>query len=203
MQIQSGTAAVTLGSAIVVASAGNDWSQAQPNGLFTVPGPGAVWYTIAAVRPPGVNVSGRWEITLAIPWQGTTQAAAGYGIHIDFTPNGVPLLARGDVEVFLLINRAIQALASGYAPLTPAVVITTTALESVLGSDPMTDLEAQETGALPLRTLFDVAGSLTPSRWMLISGDQETDLDAGYLRPSDFAAMSNERVFQRVDKHPW
>src|SRR6185369_3493678 len=102
MQIQTGSCAVTNGDATVIASAGNDWSQATPNSIFCVPGVGAVLYDIVTVTAPGMSGSGFWEIELTVPWQGDTDAASAYAITKDFTPTwGFPILAPGDVETAL------------------------------------------------------------------------------------------------------
>lgn len=115
MQIQTGTCSVTNGSATVIASAGNDWSAAAPNSLFSVPSPGTtgVLYTIAAVTTPGASGSGRWELSLSAPYAGLSSDGVAYEIAKDFTPNySLPLLFFGDTDTAALISRALSLIDS-------------------------------------------------------------------------------------------
>lgn len=123
MQIRTGTAAVTQGSATVVASAENDWSLAAAGALFGVQGAVGVPYSITAVRGPGVSISGRWEIDLAAPYGGTTDPAAPYAIVTDFSPNlGIPLPNYGDVNLAQIISRGFQVLDGAYSAVgSPAI----------------------------------------------------------------------------------
>lgn len=92
----------------MIASAGNDWSQASANCLFSTPGPDSAIYTVATVTAPGASASGRWEIALTAPYAGEDADGIAYQITKDFTALGVPILSIGDVDLAILINRANQ-----------------------------------------------------------------------------------------------
>lgn len=113
MQIRTGSADVTNGSATVVASTGNDWTDAQVGSLFSITGTSAtgVLYTVAAITNPASSGSGKWELTLSAPYAGTTATGQPYQITRDFTPLlSLPLIYRGDTDTAALINRAFALL---------------------------------------------------------------------------------------------
>lgn len=108
MQIRTGTCSVENGSSIVVASAGNDWSQAGPNSLFSVPNVdgSSVLYTVATVEDPEESESGFWELHLTANYAGTTATGVAYQITKDFSPTlGLSLIAYGDTDTAILINK--------------------------------------------------------------------------------------------------
>jgi hypothetical protein len=110
-QIQSGSVAVVNGNNKVIASAGNDWSQAIVNGFFSVVGTGEVLYTIASITDPAHSTSGYWEITLSGNYAGVTNATAAYMIHHDFTVRkNFPILNPGDVNTAQIVARLTQML---------------------------------------------------------------------------------------------
>lgn len=113
MQIRTGTASVTNGSQTVVASVGNDWTQAAPNCLFSVPAldGSSVLYTVATTTDPAHSGSGKWELTLSANYAGDTNAAAGYAITKDFSPTlGLALISYGDTDTAILVNRNLLRL---------------------------------------------------------------------------------------------
>lgn len=125
-QIRTGTCTVTNGSANVIASTGNDWSQAAPNSLFSIPatdGTSAL-YTVATVVAPGVSPSGFWEVNLTANYAGATSAGAAYQITKDFTPGlGLPIVQYGDTDTAILLNKISLLLeASATAALSAASV---------------------------------------------------------------------------------
>lgn len=111
MQITTGTCSVTNGSATVIASDGNDWSDASVGDLFFVTGVEGVNYFIGAVTPPETSGSGFWELSLTAPYAGTTAAGVEYAISIHFTTVlGLPIPQAGDRRTDLLVARALAIL---------------------------------------------------------------------------------------------
>jgi hypothetical protein len=116
-QISAGTAKVTNGSASVVASANADWGDAlvalgQGSPVyFSLVGPTEIPRQVITLTTPNVSTSGNWELTLQAAWSGTTQLAALYIIHKDFTANlQLPLFSPNDKQVGQLLSRAFITL---------------------------------------------------------------------------------------------
>lgn len=114
-QIKTGTVALTSGSPRVTASAGVNWGAAFPGAVWTRAGSGVIYF-VAAVRAPtsAGNSGATWALDLSAPYQGASETAAAYALHLDFLPGGTPLLRYGDTEVLTLMN-AIAAKADGQA----------------------------------------------------------------------------------------
>jgi hypothetical protein len=127
MQISSGTASVTNGSAQVVASDQNDWSDAQvalqygTQVYFSLVGTTEIPRQVTAVATPATSLSGFWELTLVTPWDGDTAAGQSYVIHKDFTPNlGLAQPSAGDKQwaQFYSRNQEIMDAAFGQGNVT-------------------------------------------------------------------------------------
>jgi hypothetical protein len=112
MQYSKGTCTVSYGSAIVVASADADWSDAlyalqygNPV-LFSLIGIPEIPRQVISAQSSGTSASGYWELTLAMPWSGETQVGAKYILHKDFTINyGLALATAGERQWDQLISR--------------------------------------------------------------------------------------------------
>jgi hypothetical protein len=121
MQIKTGTAAVTNGSNIVIASAGVDWSGVTTMSAFSIDGVrGAPVYGITNVQ----LVSGRWHLTLASLYGEIDNAAAAYVIQKDFLTvviDGVsyylPIYSPGDSQTLEIETRARIVMASIFSAL--------------------------------------------------------------------------------------
>src|SRR5262245_18807112 len=113
MQLSSGTVAVENGNALVVASEAADWTDALPQLrlgspiYFSLQGAQEIPWQVFAIESPNTSGSGFWELTLAAPWAGDTNATASYLIHISFTPNlQLPLISANDRQIPQLLSRA-------------------------------------------------------------------------------------------------
>ncbi len=116
-QIQTGTASVVNGDETVIASAGNDWSDAQialsfgTPVLFSVQGDTEVPYQVVTCTPPNLSASGFWELELTSAYLGLTQTAVPYIIHKDFTNNlQLPIISPGDTQTAQLQARMVEIL---------------------------------------------------------------------------------------------
>ncbi|MBF0623028.1 MAG: hypothetical protein HQL54_14005 [Magnetococcales bacterium] len=90
------------------------------NGSATVTGTGTAWMSKVSVgdlfRVIGVNatyqvggVTTDSELQLTAPWAGADLTGATYLIHRDFTsPDSIPLLNKGDIESYAILNRALN-----------------------------------------------------------------------------------------------
>jgi hypothetical protein len=122
MQTQLGTCSVVFDSNVVTGDPTVDWTDAnaalaggQPV-LFSVQGDDEIPYQVTSftfhpyvVGPP--EVLAYWTLTLASNYQGTTNAAAEYTIHTDFTTNlHLPLLNPGDTQTAQIISRGMEIL---------------------------------------------------------------------------------------------
>jgi hypothetical protein len=102
-QLTAGTVSVVNGNATVTAALGVDWTAVTTSCLFVAAAEPDVLYSIIAVNagasPP--------TLTLGVPYVGETNALAEYAIHIDFTPNGLPLIGSGDIATRPLLRRMV------------------------------------------------------------------------------------------------
>lgn len=102
-QYSTGTVSVTNGSATVTGS-GTAWTSYIEAGDIFVRVGDTVPYVVLAVVDDD-------ELTLSTTYAGTTGTGASYVLHTDFTPNrGLPLPARGDAEIAVIMRRAMLAL---------------------------------------------------------------------------------------------
>lgn len=99
-QYKTGTVSVTSGSSVVTGS-GTAWQTAgiDSSNIFTKEGDN-VAYTIA-------SVDSDTQITLTANYSGSTSSGSAYGVTIDFTPNGLPLLSSGDLNTDAIYNEAM------------------------------------------------------------------------------------------------
>lgn len=103
-QYKAGSVAVTHGSPIVT-GAGTAWLlNAQPGNSFVAKGIPSV-YDIA-------SVDSDTQITLTAPWRGADLAGAQYAIQRDFTADGIPEMAQGDIETAAIFTRAMRRIQS-------------------------------------------------------------------------------------------
>lgn len=131
-----GTVTVTNGSATVTGS-GTAWSSALVAGdIFTVAGD-TVSYVLSAT--PGSNTS----LTLTAPYGGTTGAGKSYEVNRDRTPNGIPIVQRGDLYpwgvlglAFAKIDALIVAVTGGaYVKQAYSALLTSLASVAVVSGD--------------------------------------------------------------------
>lgn len=103
-QYRTGTLSVTPG-ATAVTGTGTAWMSAIKAGDLLTIGPADPVGIVAAVTSDTA-------LTLEAPgWQGAAYNGAPYAIVRDFDPNsGAPLLAYGDINTAVVVNRAIVAL---------------------------------------------------------------------------------------------
>ena len=98
-QYKTGTCQVTQGSAVVIGR-GTAWTlNASPGDSFVMAGSGLV-YDIA-------SVDSDTQLTLTAPYQGFDRAGA-YAIQRDFTADGIPEMASGDIETAAIFTRAMR-----------------------------------------------------------------------------------------------
>ena len=109
-QYQQGTVSVTNGSNVVTGS-GTAWQTAGiiSSNIFTK-SEDNVAYSIA-------SVDSDTQITLTANYGGSTSSASNYGITIDFTPNGLPLLSSGDLNTDAIYNEAMLAIDNDFSSL--------------------------------------------------------------------------------------
>ena len=99
-QYKIGTATFTNGSATVTGS-GTSWlSNVSVNNWIARAGTANTTYPSYIVG----SVVSDTEITLTAPYSGDTAVDAGYVAHKDFTPDGAPIWANGDVEFASIQN---------------------------------------------------------------------------------------------------
>lgn len=104
-QYKTGTVSVTNGSATVTGSGTAFLANAVVGGLFQINGEG-IAYQISAI---GSDTS----LTLSAPYAGTTGSGKSYSISKDFTSrHSLPTPNRGDVDVAVLLTRALAAIDS-------------------------------------------------------------------------------------------
>jgi len=129
MQISNGTATVTNGSALVVASTPEiDWSDVvgalgygKPV-MFSLLGIAQVPVQVIAAESPTTSASGNWELTLVSEWTGEDATDAGYLIHLDFTVNlGLALAAGGERQWAQLFSRNMEILDAAFGGIGTAV----------------------------------------------------------------------------------
>lgn len=102
-QYKSGTAEVVQGSAVVTGT-GTAWTlNASPGDSFVMAGSGLV-YDIG-------SVDSDTQITLTAPYAGGDRAGA-YAIQRDFTADGIPEMASGDIETATIFTRAMRKIQS-------------------------------------------------------------------------------------------
>lgn len=159
-QIQTGTASVTLGSTNVIASAGNDWTDAQTARsvgspvFFSVVGNTEVPYQVVSVVDPLHSPSGFWEANLISNYVGATNAAVRYILHKDFTNNlSLPIFSPGDNQTAQLLARAFVAIDSSALATNFNTLVAATFLSTKLTSD---------SAASTVTTLGNVAGLALP-----------------------------------------
>ena len=103
-QYRSGLVAVTHGSAVITGT-GTAWLlNAQPGNSFVVKGIPSV-YDIA-------SVDSDTQLTLTAPWQGADLSGVQYAIQRDFTSDGIPEMAQGDIETAAIFTRAMRRIQS-------------------------------------------------------------------------------------------
>lgn len=103
-QYRTGTASVSAGSAVVTGTDTAWLLNAQPGNSFVVKGIPSV-YDIA-------SVDSDTQLTLTAPWQGAELAGVQYAIHRDFTSDGIPEMAQGDIETAAIFTRAMRRIQS-------------------------------------------------------------------------------------------
>ena len=98
-QYKTGTASVVQDSP-VVSGVGTSWlSNVNPGASFVLAGSGMV-YDVA-------SVDSNTQITLTAPYRGATRTGA-YAIQRDFTTDGIPEMAQGDIETATIFTRAMR-----------------------------------------------------------------------------------------------
>ena len=100
-QYSTGTASVTNGSATVTGS-GTLWlANVTAGDSFTVAGDG-VMYDVA-------SVDSDTQVTLSVPYAGTTASGVVYAIGTSFTvPDNFPEMSQGDIETATIFTRAMR-----------------------------------------------------------------------------------------------
>jgi len=100
-QYKTGTATVTNGSATVTGS-GTLWSaNVSAADSFTIAGDG-VMYDVA-------SVDSDTQVTLSVPYAGTTASGVVYAIGTGFTvPDSFPEMSQGDIETATIFTRAMR-----------------------------------------------------------------------------------------------
>jgi len=100
-QYKTGTATVVNGSPVVSGS-GTQWlANVQAGDSFVMAGVSLV-YDVA-------SVDSDTQITLTAPYGGTGKTGA-YAIQRDFTSDGIPEMAQGDIETAAIFTRAMRKL---------------------------------------------------------------------------------------------
>jgi len=108
-QYRTGTASAVQDSA-VVSGTGTAWlANVSAGDGFVMAGTGAV-YDIA-------SVDSDTQITLTAPYTGFDRAGA-YAIQRDFTADGIPEMAQGDIETATIFTRAMRKIQSRFNLLT-------------------------------------------------------------------------------------
>ena len=108
-QYKSGTAEVTQGSAVVTGT-GTAWTlNVSPGDSFVMAGSGLV-YDIG-------SVDSDTQLTLTVPYTGGDRAGA-YAVQRDFTADGIPEMASGDIETATIFTRAMRKIQSRFNLLT-------------------------------------------------------------------------------------
>jgi hypothetical protein len=146
MQYQTGTAAVTNGSATVTGT-GTTWTSAMVGGVFKIEGVAAD-YTV-------LSVESTTSLTLSATYTGTTAAGASYQITVDFTDNyGFREVSAGDREWPWHLTQTLRAIDSAItAPLASNIATVTTEFDNHLSS-------ADDTVQKALDTLDDAIAGL-------------------------------------------
>ncbi len=105
MQYKIGTVSVTNGSNVVTGT-GTAWqaSGIDSSNIFTKEGDN-VAYSIA-------SVDSDTQLTLTANYGGSNSSGSNYGITIDFTTNGLPLLSSGDLNTDAIYNEAMLIIAN-------------------------------------------------------------------------------------------
>lgn len=102
-QYRTGTASAVQDSA-VVSGVGTAWlANASAGDSFVMAGTGVV-YDIA-------SVDGDTQLTLTVPYKGADRSGA-YAIQRDFTADGIPEMASGDIETATIFTRAMRKIQS-------------------------------------------------------------------------------------------
>lgn len=108
-QYRTGTASVVQDSA-VVSGTGTAWlANASAGDGFVMAGTGAV-YDIA-------SVDSDTQITLTVPYKGADRSGT-YAVQRDFTADGIPEMAQGDIETATIFTRAMRKIQSRFNLLT-------------------------------------------------------------------------------------
>lgn len=102
-QYRTGTASAVQDSA-VVSGTGTAWlANVSPGDSFVMAGTGVV-YDIA-------SVDGDTQLTLTVPYKGADRSGA-YAVQRDFTADGIPEMAQGDIETATIFTRAMRKIQS-------------------------------------------------------------------------------------------
>ncbi|KXJ45900.1 hypothetical protein [Marinobacter sp. Hex_13] len=101
MQYKAGTATVVSGSEAVSGTETQWLSNVQPGDSFVMAGVGLV-YDVA-------SVDSDTQLTLTAPYGGTGKTGA-YAVQRDFTSDGIPEMAQGDIETAAIFTRAMRKL---------------------------------------------------------------------------------------------
>lgn len=102
-QYKTGTSSVVQDSA-VVSGVGTAWlANVSAGDSFVMAGTGVV-YDIA-------SVDGDTQLTLTVPYKGADRSGA-YAIQRDFTADGIPEMAQGDIETATIFTRAMRKIQS-------------------------------------------------------------------------------------------
>ena len=108
-QYKTGNCEVTQGSAVVTGT-GTAWTlNVSPGDSFVMAGSGLV-YDIG-------SVDSDTQLTLTVPYAGFDRAGA-YAIQRDFTADGIPEMAQGDIETATIFTRAMRKIQSRFNLLT-------------------------------------------------------------------------------------
>ena len=108
-QYRTGTASAVQDSA-VVSGIGTSWlSNVNPGASFVLAGSGMV-YDVA-------SVDSDTQLTLTAPYRGASRTGA-YAIQRDFTTDGIPEMAQGDIETATIFTRAMRKIQSRFNLLT-------------------------------------------------------------------------------------
>jgi hypothetical protein len=151
-QIKTGTAEVTNGSNLVVSSTGVSWTGVTPNNsVFSLDFVrGAPLYPIIAVELIG-EVDGLWRLTLAVPYNEATDAAAAYLIQKDFVSLSVddetfylPIFEVSDTQTLPIFNRAMTTILAAMSKLAARKQVRQIASLTALAAYDTTFMEAGE-----------------------------------------------------------
>jgi hypothetical protein len=108
-QYRTGTASAVQDGA-VVSGVGTAWLASVSAGdSFVMAGTGVV-YDIA-------SVDGDTQITLTVPYKGADRSGT-YAVQRDFTADGIPEMAQGDIETATIFTRAMRKIQSRFNLLT-------------------------------------------------------------------------------------